>query len=422
MRRGTLLPVLALAAGLLAPASGAVADPSDAAGQIGEVRGQLTSAERDLQRLEIELRHAADRIADADARLAVASAELAEVERELADAQARLDEANVRERAAAALLREADDELEDRLTAWKASRDAVRTRAAEAYKYGGSTGSRLLLRGLAGSRDMHDVALGGRTIDRLASADRDLLAEAVDGARAAADARAEVAARRAEVVAHQRIAATERQRVQRLVEHHQRVTDGIADERAHRTAVLAKLEADREVKAALVGQLATRLRELQVQLLQAFLRDTEQRPFDGPAPAWAAALPPAGRPWAAAVDAAAASAGIDGRLFAALVWAESNFVPTAVSPVGAMGLAQLMPGTAAGLGVDPYDPLQNLVGGARYLRTQMTHFGRVDLALAAYNAGPGRVTAAGFAVPDIVETQLYVVRVLDRYERLLAGG
>ena len=77
-----------------------------------------------------------------------------------------------------------------------------------------------------------------------------------------------------------------------------------------------------------------------------------------------------------------------------------------------------MPLGAAGLGVDPYDPIQNLQGGARYLRTQLERFGRIDLALAAYNAGPGRVIDAGYEVPDIVETQLYVLRVLDRWESL----
>ena len=66
-----------------------------------------------------------------------------------------------------------------------------------------------------------------------------------------------------------------------------------------------------------------------------------------------------------------------------------------------------------------HDDLANLAGGARYLRSMLDQFGRVDLALAAYNAGPGRVQRVG-RIPDIVETQLYVVRVLERYERL--GG
>lgn len=101
-------------------------------------------------------------------------------------------------------------------------------------------------------------------------------------------------------------------------------------------------------------------------------------------------------------------------LLEALVWQESRWNPQAVSPVGARGLAQLMPGTARMLGVDPGDPLANLEGGARYLRQQLDTFGGdVEKALAAYNAGPGRVARAG-GVPAIRETQDYVRAILGR--------
>ena len=140
----------------------------------------------------------------------------------------------------------------------------------------------------------------------------------------------------------------------------------------------------------------------------------------GAAPAgWADALPAAGRPWAGAIEAAATQAGVDPRLLAALTQAESGFNPGALSGAGAVGLTQLMPGTAAGLGVDPTDPLANLDGGARYLAGQLDSFGRVDLAVAAYNAGPGAVRQAG-GVPDYPETQAYVRRVLGYYQQL--GG
>ncbi len=134
---------------------------------------------------------------------------------------------------------------------------------------------------------------------------------------------------------------------------------------------------------------------------------------------WAAGLPERGQRWVGLIEQAAGGAGVDPRLLAAVTWAESAFRPDAVSHAGAIGLAQLMPGTAAGLGVDPWDPAQNLAGGARYLATQLARFGRVDLTLAAYNAGPGRVQRAG-GIPNITETQNYVVRVLDYYARL--GG
>lgn len=101
-------------------------------------------------------------------------------------------------------------------------------------------------------------------------------------------------------------------------------------------------------------------------------------------------------------------------LLEAVVWQESRWRANAVSPVGAQGLAQLMPGTAAYLRVDPDDPLQNLEGGARYLREQLDRFdGDLEKALAAYNAGPGRVEAAG-GVPNIRETKAYVAAVMGR--------
>lgn len=138
-----------------------------------------------------------------------------------------------------------------------------------------------------------------------------------------------------------------------------------------------------------------------------------------PGASWALGLPARGRPWAGAIEEVAGRYGLDPRLLAALVWAESGFDPSAVSPAGAIGLTQLMPGTAVGLGVDPRDPLQNLEGGTRYLRAQLDRFGRLDLALAAYNVGPGRVVEAG-GIPQIPETRAYVARVLGLYRQL--GG
>lgn len=101
-------------------------------------------------------------------------------------------------------------------------------------------------------------------------------------------------------------------------------------------------------------------------------------------------------------------------LIEALVWQESRWRPNARSPVGASGLTQLMPGTARELGVNPWDPYANLEGGVKYLRQQLDRFnGNLEKALAAYNAGPGRVQRAG-GVPNIRETRLYVASIMAR--------
>jgi soluble lytic murein transglycosylase-like protein len=109
--------------------------------------------------------------------------------------------------------------------------------------------------------------------------------------------------------------------------------------------------------------------------------------------------------------AAAARNGIPEDLFLRLVQQESGWNARAVSPKGATGLAQLMPGTAARLGVDINDPEQNLNGGARYLRMMYDKFGSWRLALAAYNAGPGAVEKHG-GIPPYAETKAYVIAIL----------
>jgi soluble lytic murein transglycosylase-like protein len=121
--------------------------------------------------------------------------------------------------------------------------------------------------------------------------------------------------------------------------------------------------------------------------------------------------PGANTPYAAEIDAAAAKYDIDPALLRGLIRQESNFNPNAGSPAGARGLTQLMPGTAAALGVDPSIPAQAIEGGAKYLRQQLDKFGKPELALAAYNAGPGAVQRYG-GIPPYAETQNYVRKVM----------
>lgn len=118
----------------------------------------------------------------------------------------------------------------------------------------------------------------------------------------------------------------------------------------------------------------------------------------------------------------ACEAGIPIKLFDALIVQESGYNPFIVSRAGARGLAQLMPDTARGLGVtNTFDPIENMRGGARYLRQQLDRFGSWTLALGAYNAGPGRIEQYG-GLPPFRETQDYVRRITVHVNRLTDLG
>jgi soluble lytic murein transglycosylase-like protein len=113
-------------------------------------------------------------------------------------------------------------------------------------------------------------------------------------------------------------------------------------------------------------------------------------------------------------QAAAAQFGLSESLLNAVAFTESRFQVGAVSPAGARGVMQLMPATARDLGVDPADPVQNVMGGARYLRYLLDRFGNnLELALAGYNAGPGAVQRHK-GIPPYRETRSYVRQVISR--------
>lgn len=123
----------------------------------------------------------------------------------------------------------------------------------------------------------------------------------------------------------------------------------------------------------------------------------------------------AGVPYANLFTGAAGRYGVDASLLAAVASVESNFDAGAVSPAGAQGLMQFMPATARGLGVSALDPASAVDGAARYLKQLTGQFGSTELALAAYNAGPGTVSRYG-GIPPYPETQNYVRNVMSKAE------
>lgn len=124
---------------------------------------------------------------------------------------------------------------------------------------------------------------------------------------------------------------------------------------------------------------------------------------------------PAPEEWQRIIRKASEQYGLDPRLVEAVIRVESNFDTAAESPKGAQGPMQLMPETQTYLGVvDPFDPEANVTAGSDYLRQQLDRFGSLELALAAYNAGPGNVIRYG-GIPPFPETQAYVSKVLEFY-------
>lgn len=126
---------------------------------------------------------------------------------------------------------------------------------------------------------------------------------------------------------------------------------------------------------------------------------------------------PEGVPYRDLFESAAAANGIPSRLLAALAKEESGYRNDAVSSVGALGIMQFMPATARGMGIDPLDPAQAINGAARYLKAQIDRFGSTDLAIAAYNAGPGAVARAG-GVPPYTETR----NAIRKVNAIIDGG
>lgn len=148
-----------------------------------------------------------------------------------------------------------------------------------------------------------------------------------------------------------------------------------------------------------------------------FIGAPEARTADAPPPDPTASS----QPFDSIVRRVASEHNLDPNLLHAILIVESAYRPNAVSSAGAQGLAQLMPGTARDLGIDnPFDPEEAVAGGGAYIASLLERYRDVRLALAAYNAGPGRVDRAG-RVPAIPETEGYVRDVVECFLDLTAG-
>lgn len=372
---------------------------------LAELERRVRAAEVALERLDEELLSRSEQLASLDAELTTAKQHETEAADRTHQASLALDRANRRLRGA--------------VDTWEASRDELDRRVANAYKYGG--GADLTVAAYLDASDLHDVAVVRRAVRMTIADGQRVVGETGRATTAMVEARAEVDRSREEARAEQVTARRVTARADALVRRQRQLVQQVEATRDEQASIIAQFDQDAAHQLALVRELDRRIAQLGSQLATQLAGKYADGRWDGPAPRWASGLPARGQSWAPRIAEASATNQLDPRLFASVVWTESAFNPAVVSHAGAIGLAQLMPGTAAGMGVDPWNPIENLDGGARYLRAQLNRFGTLDLALAAYNAGPGAVSRYG-GIPPYAETQFYVLRVLGHYERLVDLG
>jgi soluble lytic murein transglycosylase-like protein len=405
-RRSVAAAALAAVVVVLAPAAVAQ-DLDEAVRERDAAEAGRAAAEQRLAQLGAE-------VAAGEEELDRLGADLAAVEQRLEPARTALAAAERRRDGARARLGAARDRLAEVRTALDRQQERLAEHARELYQQGAAGGAAAgMFESLLGAGDEGTLAERLPYLQVLVSNDVVLLEDAEALSTAEQGAAREVRRATAQAEAQQRAAAEAVAATEALVAERSALLAASRVAQDRRLALFAELQSDVAAQAVLVQDLSA-----QVALLQ---RARVGEPPAGPVPPWADRLPAGGPEWAPAIEAAATAERVDPRLLAALVWTESTFRPDVVSPAGAIGLTQLLPGTAREVGVDPFDPVDNLHGGARYLRGLLDRYpGRADLALAAYNAGPGNVDDAGPGIPPFPETQLYVVRILDRYDLLAA--
>jgi soluble lytic murein transglycosylase-like protein len=428
VRRIRTLVVGVALLGLASTAVSAAHEVGDAEAEVDDLEQEFTETVRSLEELGAAIDRAERALLAAQRRLNEANQALAGLEEEIEAAEAARDRAEREHQRAIAVVEEAEAEVAAAYERQHEADGRLHRRAIEVYKYGAGLPQQTLVTGVVGASDWHEVAVTAQSVARIVGNDRELL----DIAQALR-AEALLAEEQAELYRHQAAeaeqhAVQEAEELQVLVDEQLAAVEAVEQERRRRAAILRSFEQDKALMAELASRLeseiataranAERLRQEAAEAERA-ADDSDDPPAEAPTDlSWAAKLPASGQPWAETIADAALANGVDPRLMAALVWSESGFNPNAVSHAGAIGLAQLMPGTAAWLGVDPWDPHQNLDGGARYLNMRITQFGSVELGLAAYNAGATRVQEAGPGIPNIAETQFYVYIVMQRYNHL----
>ncbi len=443
MHRRVLVLMLALLMVLTPVGPGGItATPALANAELDQAERERAQVEERLEEVQRRLEQISAEIAEINDRLNLATSELRSIRNDLRLAEEGIAEAEADEAIALELIEIADTRLTELEAELAFTIERLQRRIVQTFKHGRPASLDIVMRGTVGALDLHEIAVTRATVERITDDDRRLVRSIEELAAEQEELIAAATAARVAAVTARDEAVRQRARIATLEEEQRRVVATIRADQARRQAVFDELESDRAALAALAAMLAERIRALQLGVGNVILPIGTA--VSG-VPSWASRLPAHGQPYAALIHQVSASEGIDGRLMAALIWTESSFRPNAVSRVGAAGLSQLMPGTARSLGLrvdsrvdQRFDPEANIRAGARYLRRHIVNYGSVELGLAAYNAGSGRVSQCRLGnptpwqnpctnqtslggIPPFTETQLYVGGsrgVLARYQTI----